>query len=270
MSFPTFGDFDEDLRDIFGKDFDLKYTFKSKANGPRNTSFTSTSEYINNKIEGKFGLKWKGPSGLTFDKVELSKDGAVTSEISYSGIVPALKSELKLKGTSGSLDFTYKVPAATAFASVDINKPTKNLSVSLFAGKNGINAGAEVLIDGNNKALSGYNFALGYTANPKLNLAVRACEKLSSFSANVSFVVNDDLTVATKAEYDTTKKSQNANLAAIYKCNPNTIMKVKAASSGEFEASAKQQVDKLSITAAVKIQKNSVSAPSFGLNMVLG
>lgn len=266
MSFPTFGDFDEDLRDIFGKDFDLKYTFKSKANGPRNTSFTSTSEYKDNKIEGKFGLKWKGPSGLTFDKVELSKDGAVTSEISYSGVVPALKSELKLKGTSGDLNFTYKIPAATVFASVDT--AFKNASVSLFAGKNGINAGAEVLIE--EKALSGYNVALGYTANPKLNLAVRASDKLTSFSTTFSYVVNDDLTIATNALYNVTKKTQSANLAAIYKCNPNTIMKVKAASSGEFQASAKQQVDKLSITGAVKIQKDSVSAPSFGLNLVLG
>jgi len=268
MSFPTFGDFDEDLRDIFGKDFDLKYTFKSKANGPRNTSFTSTSEYKDNKIEGKFGLKWKGPSGLTFDKVELSKDGAVASEISYSGIVPALKSELKLKGTTGSLNFTYKIPAATVFASVGTEN--KNLSVSLFAGKNGINAGAEVLVDSDKKALSGYNVALGYTANPKLNVAVRACDKLATFSTTFSYVVNDDLTIATKASYNTTKKTQDANVAAIYKCNPNTIMKVKAASSGDIEASAKHQVDKLSITGAVQIKKDSVSAPSFGLNFVLG
>jgi len=268
MSFPTFGDFDEDLRDIFKKDFELKYTFKSKANGPRNTSFTSTSEYKDNKIEGKFGLKWKGPSGLTFDKVELNNDGAVTSEISYSGIVPALKSELKLKGTKGSLDFTYKVPAATVFASVDTE--FKKLSMSLFAGKNGINAGAEVLIDSEKKALSGYNFALGYTANPKLNLAVKACEKLATFSTAFSYVVNDDLTIATDASYNATTKVQDANLAAIYKCNPNTIMKLKAASSGDFEASAKQQVDKLSITGAVQIKKNSISSPNFGLNLVLG
>jgi len=268
MSFPTFEKFDEDLSDTFTKDFELKYTFKSKAAGPRNTSFTSTSEYKDNKIEGKFGLKWKAPYGVTFDKVELNKDGAVSSEISHTGVIPNLKSEAKLTGCSGDLNFTYNVPAATVFASFDT--AFSKASVSLFGGKNGINAGAEVLINPKEKALSGYNFALGYTANPKLNVAIRACEKLSSFSTKFSYVVNDELSIATNVTYDLSKKNQEARLAAIYKCNPNTIMKVKASNNGVVEASAKQQVDKLSITAAVKIAKESISTPSFGLNLVLG
>lgn len=266
MSFPKFGDFDENLNDIFDKDFDLKYTFKSKASGPRSTSFTSTSEYVDNKIEGKFALKWNGPSGVTFDKIELNKDGAISSETSHTGVIPGLKTELKLKGTSGDLSFTYKVPTATVFASVDT--AFKKASVSLFTGKNGINAGAEVQI--NDKAVSGYNFGLGYSAAPKLNLAIRACDKLNKFSTKLSYAVNDDLTVAAKANYNVSEKSHGASLASIYQCNPNTTLKVQATSSGSFLASTKQQVDKLSITGAVKIQKDAMGSPSFGLNMVLG
>lgn len=248
MSFATFYKFDETFSDIFDDKKnadDVKYTFKSKAKGPNSTTFTSTSEYVNNKIDGKFALKWAGPSGFTVNKLEINKDGKIGLELENK-LPNGLLTELNLKdvSTDAEVKFTYKHSAATISGSVDARNLNK-AALAVFGGVNKINLGAEVQLA--DKALSGYNFAVGYQANDKLNVTVRAANKLNNFSSIVSYVVNNDTTVAAWAGFDKAAKSQNFKLATIYACNANTTLKFQATSSGKFSASAKQTIDKLSL-----------------------
>lgn len=268
MSFTTYAKYDENLQDIFDQDFDTKYSFKSKAKGPNGTTFTSTSEYKDNKIDGKFGVKWAAPSGFTLDKLEINSAGKITTEVSHAGVVAGLSSEFKSSDKDGSnLNFTYKVPAATVTAKLDVKNLTTG-SFSVLSGANDLKVGASVELE--NKALKGYNFGVGYVVSPKINLAAKAEDKLGKFSTVFSYVVNNDITLAGRATHTKSDKSNSFELATIYACNSNTTMKFKTTSSGVFSASVQQSVDKLSVTGAVQVKKDSLSNPSFGVNLVLG
>lgn len=272
MSYPIFADFDQSIRDIFDEDFDLKYSFKSKASGPNNTTFTSTSVYKDNKIEGKFGAKWVHSSGFKLNKLEISKDGSISTETALTGLVKGLTVEMKGDNNQkADLGLTYKHAHGTVTAEVDAYK-LSNANVTVNSGVSNCTLGANVFLASEDKKfkVSNFNFGMGYTAAP-FDVSLRATDKLAKYSALVSYEANADVTLAAKVGFNTADKAKCATFATVYKTAPDTTLKLKATSAGVLNASYRKNIEKnFSVVGAVQLKKDAISQPSFGLNIILG
>jgi hypothetical protein len=272
MSYPIFADYDKSIKDIFDEDFDLKYTFKSKASGPNNTTFTSTSVYKDNKIEGKFAAKWAHSSGFKLNKLEIAKDGSISHETAVTGLVNGLTAEIKGDNNNkADLALTFKHAHGTVTAEVDAVK-FASANVSVNSGVSNCTLGANVFLASEDKKfkVSNFNFGMGYTAAP-FDVSLRAENKLASYSALLSYKANADVTLAAKLGFNTADQAKCATLATVYKTAPDTTLKLKATSAGVLSASYRKNIEKnFSVVGAVQLKKDAISQPSFGLNITLG
>lgn len=189
----------------------------------------------------KIGAKWGHKSGFTLEKLEIAKDGSVTTETSLVDAAPGLKLEFKGNDKDkGDLLFTYTTPKFTLAGDLDALKFSK-IGASISAGHAEFKGGLATSYDLAKSALGSINATVVYTI-PKIVVALKATKDFSEFSALASYEAAKDITVAAQANYS--KKETTSVLAAIYKCNPKTTIKVKASNAGAISALVKQEVDK--------------------------
>jgi len=82
----------------------------------------------------------------------------------------------------------------------------------------------------------------GYTVPKSLFVGVRLNDNLSNYSALFSYAAHKNITLAGNLSY--AGKDPAVTLASLYKCNPNTTLKVKAGTTGAISASVKQAFEK--------------------------
>lgn len=245
---------------------------KIKSAAPSGVTLTTNTQYVKSdtktELKSKVSGKWAHSSGFTLNKFEIANDGSVTTETSLTGAAPGL--ELEFKGNDsnkGDLSFTYKLPSATVSGQIDALE-FKKASAGVVGGNGPFTAGVSTVF-GKSFALDSVNATVGYTA-PQIFGVVRSEKNFSQFSGRFSFVATPDVTIAGQTNYASSGIS--ANLAAIYKCNPNTTIKVKADTSGTLDASVKQTFDKkFALTGTAQIPSaTGFGGLKFGLNATLG
>jgi len=273
MSFSTFKDFDKSITDLMNVDFDSKFSLKVKSCGPFNTTITTNTQFCtkSNKLVPKLTTKWVHNSGFTLEKLEFSPDCKTTVETSLVNVVPGLKFEFKgSECDKADVSLTYNHQAATVTAEADVNN-FSSFKTSVNGGTGPYTAGACVDVKLVKSAVesTAVHVGAGYTVPKQLFLGVRACNTFTDFSALFSYVINKDITAAGIVSHG--GKGLGCTLAAVYKCNPDTTIKVKANCCGVVSASVKQQFEKkFSLVGSAEVPTADFNNFKFGLNAVLG
>jgi len=271
MSFPVFADIDKTPSDLLGDDFDSKYTLKIKTPGPFGVTVTSNTSYTtkDNKLSSKLSGKWAHQNGFTLEKLEVSADGKFTTETSLTGALPGLKLEFKGNDSDkGDLLFTYKVDQATITADIDALNFSK-ASLTATSGKGAVTAGvsADLKIGKSGIDSTSFGLGLGYSA-PKFFFGLKSLKNFTEHKGIFSYVARNDLTLLGLVNHSS--KGTSSTLGALYKCNPNTVIKVKAALSGVINASVKQSFEKkFAVVTSVEVP-SSFSGYKLGVNATLG
>jgi hypothetical protein len=271
MPLPVFKDFDKDASDIFGEDFDTKHVLKIKTNAPNGITFTTNTTICpTNGLKSKVSGKFSHSCGFTLDKFEIENDGKVSAETSLTGVQPNLK--IGFKGDSkekSDLSATYNLPAATAFAEVDVLH-LKSANASVVTANGPFTVGASANFNLADKfGVSSNTIGLGYALN-SIFVGLRVND-FKSLSGVLSYSASNILTFAGKTWNCAKDNKQCFGLAAVYKCNDNTAIKVKGASCGTVSASVKQFIDKkFTVTGAVEGKPTDSSSWKWGVNATLG
>mmetsp|Transcript_18954 Transcript_18954/g.18283 ORF Transcript_18954/g.18283 Transcript_18954/m.18283 type:complete len:279 (-) Transcript_18954:196-1032(-) len=278
MSFPVFKDLEKSVADIFGDDFDCKYTLKIKTQAPKDTVLTTNITYDpskDTKLSSKLSAKYAHPTGFTLEKLEMANDGSVTTETSLVNTAPGLKYEFKgndsESNSKGDLSFIYKHKAATLTGEVDAMS-FSSVNGSVAAGYGAFLAGANAAIKIKDSSISSSTFSVGasYEVPKSLFASVLASKNLSEFSGMARYTVNPLMTMATNVKYSTKVAAPTGGLAAIYKCNDTTTMKLKASSEGVANLSVKQIMDKKFTVVGSVALPSSLKSVKFGVNATLG
>jgi len=277
MSFPTFKDLDKAAADLFGEEFDYKYTLKVKSSGPSNTTITTNTQYDTktNSLVPKIALKWAHPSGFTLEKLEATQDLKFNLETSLSNAAPGLKLEFKGNDEEkADLSFTYKIPQATLTGEFDIVK-LSSVKGSFVAGSGAIAGGASVDLKIAKSTVDSATVNAGVTyALPSAFFALRAEKNFNNYSGLASWntvcpVSGRPMTVAGQVGYS--GKEITAAALSSWQCCPDTCsFKFKVNNNGVFGGSLKKVFEKkfTVITAAeVPMQLNTVK---LGVNCTLG
>ena len=219
----------------------------------------------------KLSLKWPYPSGgFTCDKLDVSADGKVALETSLTGVAPGLKFEFKGNDTDkADFSYTYTQPAVTLTGDIDIAK-FSSVKTSVLSGSGPFTFGGSVDLKISKAQIESTNFSLGcgYSVPSKGFLGLRGDKNLANFSAVASYFVNKEVTLAGTVAHN--PKDSSFTLASAYKCNPDTLIKVKANSVGIFSASVKQSLDKkFSVTGCAEFP-SSFNSVRVGVNATLG
>jgi len=272
MSHSTFKDFDKSITDLLNDDFDSKFSLKIKSAGPFNTTITTNTQFDTktNKLIPKLTTKWTHPSGFTLEKFELSGDCKTTVETSLNDVAPGLKIEFKGNDCDkADASFNYSFSHATITGEFDVNNfSSVKTSVNGGEGPFTLGASADLKIAKSSIESTTFGVGAGYTVPKQLFVGLRANKNFSDFSALFSYHVNKDLTVATVASH--CGKGPCATVATVYKCNPDTVIKVKATSGGVLSASVKQAFEKkFSVIGSVEVPSDFNNV-KFGVNATLG
>jgi len=182
---------------------------------------------------------------------------------------------LEFKGNDSDksdVSFKYVTPKATFTALIDVLK-LKKAEASVSSGHGAFTGGASAVFSASPYSLSTTTFALGYAVPKVFDAAIKAEQ---NFEKNVSlykglfkYTATKEITLAGEVSLN---KSSAFALAGVYKCNPKTILKLKAISSGVINASVKHDIDaakKCSAVAAAQFE-TGLTNPKFGLNITLG
>jgi len=275
MSYPVFKDFDKSTNDLLDDDFDSKYSLKIKSPGPYASTVTTTTTWSckdnSCSLSPKLSLKWIHPSGFTLEKLEVSQDAKLNVETSLNGVAPGLKLEFKGNDSDkADVSFNYSIPQATFSGEIDIHN-LSSAKASVLGGHGAFTAGvcAEVKLGKGSSSVDQTIFGLGvgYT-NPGLFVGARACKNFSNYSARFTYDATKEVTLLGKVNYNS--KDTSATLATVYKCCPNTTLKVKADTNGIFAASIKRSCEKkLQVIGSAEVP-SSFNTVKFGLNAILG
>jgi hypothetical protein len=167
------------------------------------------------------------------------------------------------------LSFTFNHPLATFTGEVDaLSFKKANASVSTGHGPVSAGASLDLLFAKSTVASSTIGAGLGYSLDKTLFVSARANKNFSEYAGLVSYKAASNLTLAGSVSYS--PKATTGIIGTVYKCNPDTTIKVKAASSGVINASVKQIVDKkFSVTGSVEVP-STLSGFKFGVNAALG
>jgi hypothetical protein len=276
-----YGDILKSVADIFKKDFAKKdeapVTFEINVDGPHSTSFTSTSTFDmkeGSKLGNTVSAAWSHPSGFALDKLEFdpSDSGSITTETSLVGLYKGLKLEFKGNDNDkADLSFTYKNPALVLTGSADIMGFKKfNCAAAKEVAPN-VTVGVDSSITTGKKSGIAFNVAGSYTVPKSLFAGFEATKNFSAVTFLASYAADKDITAAAKIDYSLDKGNMTAAMGAVYKCNANTTMKVKADMNKVIDFSVKQNLDKnLVVTGFTQVKDFSYSSMVFGLKAVLG
>jgi len=220
-------------------------------------------------FKNKLNFSWSHPSGFTLGKLELTPEGAdtsfvVTTETSLTKIpsLPGLKVEFKgnddvsvdktskVTKQAGEVSFEYKHDLGSVTGSVDIIRMDK-ASFSVAGGKKdiveGLVAGASVNLQHTKEVgytIADFGVGASYAVNKEISSgATYAVNKGSKeYEATVlgSYKYSDEVTVAAKVAYAPASKNTSSALVAVYKCNPNTVIKALLSSDASLGLSVKQ------------------------------
>lgn len=164
---------------------------------------------------------------------------------------------------------TYSVPAATVTADFDVHN-FSSAKASVSGGHGSFTGGLSADLKISKSAIDSTTVGLGfgYTVPKLLFLGLRANKNLADYSALFSYSAYKNITLAGLFNYSA--KGSSAILASVYKCNPETTIKVKASTTGVFYASVKQSLDKkFSVIGSAEVP-SSLSSVKFGINATLG
>lgn len=214
--------------------------------------------------------KFVHASGFTLEKLEFSSDCKATVETSLVGILPGMK--LEFKGNEcdkADVIVNYSIPAATFTGEFDVNN-FSSIKASVNGGNGPYTAGvsADVKIAKSAVESTSVSVGAGYTVPKQLFVGLRACKNFNDFSALFSYILNNDFTIAGVVSHG--GKGSSATLATVYKCNPDTTIKVKANSCGVISASVKQQFEKKFAVVGSAEVPSDFNAVKFGINATLG
>ena len=224
------------------------------------------------KLNTKLSVKCGHPSGFTLEKFEVANDGNVTTETSLIGFAPGLKFEFKGNDSDkGDFSVTYKHAAATVTGEVDTINFSK-ASASLTAGSGAFTAGGSIdlKLAKMSVASSAFGLGLGYTVPKSIFAGLRVSNGFNLYSGVFHYVAAPAVTIAGNALYNAQASTGSCVLAAIYKCNDTTTMKIKASSTGLVNASVKQLFDKKFVTVGSVEIPSSLNGIKFGVNATLG
>jgi len=198
-------------------------------------------------------------------KFEIASNGALTTETSLVGAVDGLKVEFKGNDTKGDLSATYFHRLGTFFGEIDALNLAK-ASASISGGEGALKVGAGADFNLTKNTLGDFSAAVGYSVQ-NCDIIVKSTKTFAEYSALGSYKASSDLTLAAEANYGTSLK---VKCLGLYKCNPDTIVKVKADTKLGLGVSVKQHFEKkLSLTGVVEVP-HSFDSAKFGLAINLG
>lgn len=286
MSFSIFEEFDKSTTDIFSDDFDSKYSLKIKSAGPCGLTLTTNTTAWAPAKKGKDGkpaekppalttkvsAKWAHKSGFTLDKLELDSAGALTTETSLTSAAPGLKLEFKGNDTNkGDLSFTYNHSLATVTGKIDaLNLQSAGASINAGTGPLTAGASADLTLDRLAVKSSTFGLGVGYTLNKTLFAGLRVNNNLTEYKGLVQYAAAPNLTLAGTVSTGG-KDGTLGVVGTVYKCNPDTTIKVKASSNAVINASVKQAFpNKLNIIGTAEVPAKDLSSYKVGVNITLG
>lgn len=215
-------------------------------------------------------MKWAHASGFTLEKLESTVDSKITVETSLTGAAPGLKLEFKGNDSDkADLSFSYTTPAATFTGDFDVSN-LSSAKASVCGGNGPVVAGAsaDLKIAKSTVESTTFGVGVGYTVPKQLFVGVRAEKNFANYSALFTYNANKDVTLVGKVAYSA--KDTSATLGAVYKCNPDTTIKVKADTNGVFAAALKQNFEKkFTVTGSAEIP-SQLNTVKFGVNATLG
>lgn len=204
----------------------------------------------------KVSVKYTHPSGFTLDKLE-AMNNKVLVESSFSDVAPGLKLEFKGDNVRKDFDlgFTYKHPLVTLTGEADVQKQSF-AKLSANSGNGPITVGGSIDFKLEKKKLHEYSCSLGggYTIPRQVFLGVRTEKKFTENSVLFKYFASPELTLGGKISHN--NKNIQGSIVGVYRCNPNTIMKVKVNHLGTLNVSVKHTAEtKFNVVGTASIPK---------------
>ena len=203
------------------------------------------------------------------DKLDISADAKFAIESSYVDAGRNLKFEFK-GNDSGKADIfaTFKGALATVTADLDVFAMAKaNVSVNTKPLPSlPVTVGASTSYSVKKGAFDCTTFGATYSLGSIMFASDKLTNGFSNISGYVTYAASPLITLAATA----CSKSSTLSLAGVYKCNPNTTLKLKGSSAGAVNCSVKQAVAKgCTVITAAELPTSS-SGFKFGINLTLG
>jgi hypothetical protein len=275
--FPVFGDIDKKPVDALKKDFvDPKkapFTLKTNVKGPFGSKITTTIDYLTDGgLSAILSGKYSTGTGFNVDKLEMSGNNTIKTETSLEGggvLPPGLKLEFKGDNqSSGEMTGTFENDMVTAQGSIDM-VDFKSAALSVCSGAGALNFGASADIDLGGANLADYAAGLSYTMPGQAFASMVMSNKLSKALFNASYTASPELTILGQTTFN--KSLDDIKFGCVYKCNPDTTIKVKADTKGALATSVKQQVAPgCEMTGMASLSLAKVTDVSFGASVTLG
>lgn len=239
MAIPKFSDIGKETKDLLSKDFPQgAVSIELKTAAPNGVNFTATGSHDNasGAIAGELKTKFThAPSGVTitesFTNNNVLKTNAEVSNVFTKGLnFEADSVFLPSKGDhSAIVKSTYSHPLFNAGVSATVTSAPllgADLSVTYQSFTAGADVGYRVHGD-----LEKYNFAVAMT-QPDFKMALLVSNKLDTVEYRHYQAVNSQLLAGASAVYSRSKASVLLNLAAAYKIDSLSTVKVKVDSNG--------------------------------------
>jgi len=274
MSFAEYKDFEKSVKDAIKDDYDAKFTFKTKSEGPHDISVTTTTEYLPGTavFPSKISAKWAHVSGFSLDKLEMSSCEKMTVETSLTGVVEGLKFDFKgTDAATGTVGAVYKHKFATVSSELDISG-FSFLKASVLGGSNGVLAGASASCSlGSKFAATDYSAALGWKPTDAVFVGLKANNKFADLNSYFQCQVKPNIGVHGQLDFTPKTNAHNVIFGVTYKCCDSTSMKAKVSASGNINASVKKNFpNKLSVVGSVGVDVHKLDTAAFGVTATLG
>ena len=228
-----------------------------------NTTYDHAKE---NKLVTKISAKLPHNSGFTLEKLEIASNGAFTTETSLTGTLPGLKLEFKGNDSNkGDVGLTYSHPLFTLTSELDALNFAK-ATASVSSGQGPVSVGVSADVNLAKSVLGPIGTTLGYKFS-NFQVFLKSNKTFSEYSALTTYSVNKDITLASQALYG---KSWSFLFAGVYKCNPDTVLKLKLSNTSGIAASVKQTFDKKLVITGVADIPQTLDNVKFGVAASLG
>lgn len=202
-------------------------------------------------------------TGNLSHEMELDKTGVKGLKFTLLG---ALGPKQTLVATS-----EYVHPHLSVVSAVNcLGAQSVNTAVTL--GLHGVTAGAKSEFDIESKQLKSYDAVLNYSNGSEHEATAFLLNKASKAVFAYSHLVSNDFSVAAEFEYDMTADTKTLTMGTKYEVDPETTLKTKFDSKGEFSLSYIQEIRKnttLTLCSRFDVRNLDVASHKFGLSLVV-
>lgn len=246
--------------------------------GTKLAAKVKTSNGVEFKTETgmKLSAKFSHPSGIKFNKLQLTEGGRLVVDSEYDGAYKGLLLKVvaedqffkSKKEGGGSFTAEFKGDGFTADTKLDII--SLGLKSAATFDYEGLTVGAQLCYDAS--SVGDYGLAAAYKVDAT-DLTAKFCSKGNTVGASVNHSVDKDTTAVLCASYGLDKEAVKVEAGVELALDNKVTLKTKVNQDGDAALTLIQTVlpsVKLITSAALNVCDPTSAAPTFGVSATIG